>query len=433
MRSLTWHNSTLKALVPKGSYHVEDIERIEKALKTHRTLVMRPFASGLFPAAALPAQAAKQTGYGRAWVRDNVLVAHAYEVQGKPDVAARTARALLDYFWAHRRRFEAIIAHDADPNDVMQRPHIRFDGKTLQELPQPWPHAQNDALGYALWLFARLAARGYIPLDAQVCQTLSLFPQYFDAIRYWEDEDSGHWEETRKISASSIGTVVAGLEALLVLSERRSTDLRFRGFGPGVLELTNVLITHGRAALAEILPSECVQPSPQQRRCYDAALLFLVYPLEVVSDFHAESILFDINRYLAGDVGVRRYLGDSYWAPDYDQHLRVVEQTRDFSEDVSTRDRLLDQVGHEAQWCVFDPILSAAYGRRYRRGGSESDLRSQVLYFHRSLAQITRQWQLPELYYLRHRVYTPNPHTPLLWSQANLAVALAELRASLAP
>ena len=257
-------------------------------------------------------------------------------------------------------------------------------------------------------------------------------PEYFDAIRYWEDEDSGHWEETRKITASSIGTVVAGLQALLVLSERRPSDLRLGRFDPRALDLAKTLITHGRAALAEILPSECVQPSPQQRRCYDAALLFLVYPLEVVSDSDAGSILFDITRYLVGDVGVRRHLGDSYWAPDYDEHLRVAEQTRDFSEDVSTRDRLLDQVGHEAQWCVFDPILSAAYGRRYQRSGSESDLRSQVLYFHRSLAQVTRQWQCPELYYTRRRVYTPNPHTPLLWSQANLIVALAELRASLA-
>jgi phosphorylase kinase alpha/beta subunit len=433
MRSLTWHNSELKALIPKGSYGFKDIGRIEKALKTHRTLSMRPFASGLFPAAALPANRAKQTGYGRAWVRDNVFVAYAYELQGKPDVAARTARALFDYFWAHRQRFETIIAGEADPNDVMQRPQIRFDGRTLRELPEPWPHAQNDALGYALWLFSRLAARGLTTLDAQACQTLGLFPRYFDAIRYWRDEDSGHWEETRKVSASSIGTVVAGREALLSLSEERGPDLRSGGFDLRLLDLTGALIRHGRGALADILPSECVQRSPRQRRCYDAALLFLVYPLEVVSGSDAESILFDINRFLTGEIGVRRYLGDSYWAPDYDEHLRVLEQTRDYSEDVAARDRLLDQVGHEAQWCVFDPILSAAYGRRYRKGGAESDLRSQILHFHRSLAQVTKQWQCPELYYRRRGAYAANPHTPLLWTQANLAVALAELRASAIP
>ena len=160
MRSLTWHNSELKALIPKGSYGFEDIGRIEKALKTHRTLSMRPFASGLFPSCCAPCHSSETNSATAApGVRDNVFVAYAYELQGKPNVAARTARALFDYFWAHRQRFETIIARKADPSDVMQRPQIRFDGKTLQELPEPWPHAQNDALGYALWPFSRLAAR----------------------------------------------------------------------------------------------------------------------------------------------------------------------------------------------------------------------------------------------------------------------------------
>ena len=46
-------------------------------------------------------------------------------------------------------------------------------------------------------------------------------PLYFQAIRYWQDEDSGHWEERRKIEASSIGAVVAGLRELRLLREIR--------------------------------------------------------------------------------------------------------------------------------------------------------------------------------------------------------------------
>lgn len=36
--------------------------------------------------------------------------------------------------------------------------------------------------------------------------------------------------------------------------------------------------------------------------------------------------------------GVRRYLGDSYWAPDYEARLSAADRTRDFSDDLAARD-----------------------------------------------------------------------------------------------
>ena len=39
----------------------------------------------------------------------------------------------------------------------MQRPHIRFRGAELADIDDWWPHAQNDALGYALWFLSRAA------------------------------------------------------------------------------------------------------------------------------------------------------------------------------------------------------------------------------------------------------------------------------------
>src|SRR5262249_26983261 len=109
-------------------------------------------------------------------------------------------------------RFEAIVSGAVDPDDVMRRPHVRFDGERIAEIAgQKWAHAQNDALGYFLWLCSKLGAAGAMTLDEQGARTLALFPAYFRAIRYWQDEDSGHWEEVRKREASSIGTVVAGL------------------------------------------------------------------------------------------------------------------------------------------------------------------------------------------------------------------------------
>jgi len=140
-------------------------------------------------------------------------VANALFAIGETAVAARTVRATLDFYSRHRSRFEAIIAGQLDPAVPMNRPHVRFDGATLNEVAEDWSHAQNDALGYCLWLASRLHLAGALPLEPADAALLALFPLYFRAIRYWQDADSGHWEEKRKVEASSIGAVVAGLLA----------------------------------------------------------------------------------------------------------------------------------------------------------------------------------------------------------------------------
>ena len=134
------------------------------------------------------------------------------------------------------------------------------------------------------------------------------------------------------------------------------------------LALLDDLIGQGRAALSQILPAECVQPDPAKRRRYDAALLFLIYPLQVVDDAMADRILHDVRTHLQGDYGVRRYLGDSFWCADYKSLQKPEERTADVSDDMSSRDALL-QADEEAQWCLFDPVLSTIYGRRYAATG----------------------------------------------------------------
>ncbi len=166
----------------------------------------------------------------------------------------------------------------------MNRPHIRFNGETLEENSEKWSHAQNDALGYFLWFYCRLALAGHINPQPEDWEILGLFPLYFQAIRYWQDEDSGHWEEARKIEASSIGAVVAGLREMRALMAARSLPMFSCAGGTVTLALLDDLSGQGRTALTQILPAECVQPDPAKRRRYDAALLFLIYPLQVVDD-----------------------------------------------------------------------------------------------------------------------------------------------------
>jgi hypothetical protein len=75
-------------------------------------------------------------------------------------------------------------------------------------------------------------------------------------------------------------------------------------------------------------------------------------------------------------------------------------------------------------------LISACHGRRFLATGAQRDLAAQVRHFNRSIAQITSDWRCPELYYRRHGRWVANPHLPLLWTQANLQLALVALQAS---
>jgi len=427
MSSACWHNQELQSLWSSHADLRGCLRAVESALHAHETLTMRPLPSGLFPAVGDVGHA-PESGYGNVWIRDNVYIARAYARGGACDVAARTGTALFQLLHTQRTRFEAIIADPARASDAMQRPHVRFDGLTLRELPERWPHAQNDALGYALWLYAGLADAGALEVSAEAGRVLQLLPAYFHAIRFWEDQDSGHWEETPKVSASSIGVVVAGLKALLALANGPEPRCYLK---PALVGMVAELVEEGSRALRNVLPSECIERLPGLNRRYDAALLFLVHPLDVVTGADAALVVEDIERFLRGEVGVRRYLGDSYWAPDYDVRVAPGEQSADYSQCQQARDALLDSIGHEAQWCIFDSVLSSHFGERYLQTRDPRDLQQQTLYFERALAQITPEWECVELYFLKEGHYLPNPHRPLLWAQANLWAALEVLRASL--
>jgi phosphorylase kinase alpha/beta subunit len=419
------HNAEIgRRLKPR--YSAGDIRDLLALLIARGTLDFKPLPSGLYPAANLDATAAARSGYGNVWVRDNIYVALAYEVAGDTAAARSVVAALAAFYRKHRGRFAAIVKGEADPARPMNRPHVRFDGVNLAENPETWAQAQNDALGYFLWAYCRMASKGQLAPDREL---LALFALYFQRIRYWEDEDSGHWEEARKVEASSIGAVVAGLRALRDFAmggARVFCEFEDRALTPDLLD---ELVGAGERALAEILPAECVQPV--QARRHDAALLFLAYPLDVAGEAMGRGIVDDVLAKLQGDYGIRRYPGDSYWTADYKDKLPPGRLTAEYSERQSERDALARQ-GEEAQWCIFDPIVSVIAGRRYRRSRDPADLDQQVRHLNRSLGQITGEgphaaFRCPEAYYLEHGRYVPNDQTPLLWTQANLWLALSAM------
>jgi len=420
----------------RADYSVSDIQQLFEFLKNQGTFQFPSLENGLFAAALLKSDT-EYTDYTSVWVRDNLYIAHAHYVLGEVEIALKTVNALISYFNKHQWRFIKIIEGEVDPQNVMERPHVRFDGKNLAEINQKWAHAQNDALGFFLWFYCQLATQGLLNPEADDFAVLALFPHYFQAIRYWQDEDSGHWEETRKLEASSIGGVVAGLKALQTLLNQREKWSEIqecdRAFSPPFL---TELIAHGESTLKTILPAECIQPKPKKNRRYDTALLFLIYPLQLVPETTANQILDNIITHLQGDYGIRRYLGDSYWCANYKKKLPPPERTRDWSESIEERDRLLAD-GEQAQWCVFDPILSIIFGLKFQQSQQPHDFQQQIYYLNRSLGQITGkdsefgEFKCPELYHREDDHYVPSDATPLLWTQANLAVALKMMEKSL--
>ena len=433
-----------RALIPYllCRYTPTGLATLRQFLDQKGAFIFHNLSNGLFPAvvSGLPVDA---SGYQYVWVRDNIHIAHAHLVCGDARTAARAAAALLAFFRKYAHRFEDIIGRRTDPSMVMNRPHIRFDGESLTELDQRWPHAQNDALGYFLWFYSKLAREGHVPCGPEELDVLALFPRYFQAIEYWRDADSGHWEEVRKVSASSIGAVVAGLrefEGLLdATGLRQDLNKRHPGLSP---ERISALQREGCKALEEILPCESVQPASHYRR-YDSALLFLIYPLAVLEwERWGDQILDDVATHLQGEHGVRRYLGDSYWCADYADKLTPEIRTADFSESLQTRDALL-RAGEEAQWCLFDPVISVIYGQRFlalteRNDHEHADraLSLQTHYFNRALSHLTAkggalpEFAVPEAYYLRKGRYVPNDNTPLQWAQANLWLAVRQMQHS---
>jgi len=425
----------------RSNYTLEDIVTLKKFLQQRGTFSFPMRANGLFPASNV-ASRMRYTGYSNSWVRDNVHVAHAHYVDGMVEVARRNAQALMSLYRDNESiRFEDIIFSRKDPNVVANRPHVRFleneTGANTQATNDDWPHAQNDALGYFLWFYCKLMVGGLIEPSARDLETLALFPLYFDAIHYWNDEDSGHWEETRKIAASSIGTVVAGLRMLRSTFEKTeyASGVTFDS-RPITVEFLDVLIDKGVTALKSILPAECVQRDRKKNRRYDAALLFLIYPLDVVSGELADVILNDVIGVLQGSYGIRRYLKDSFWSEDYKLKVAKEMRTTYIGDDISWRDRLAGD-NNEAQWCLFDPIVSTIWGLQYSRANSKHLLEKQIYYLNRSLGQLTSDscefggFKCPELYYLDRGRWVVNDVTPLLWCQANLLIALNTIEKNL--
>ncbi len=345
-----------------------DAERqklVARHLDNMRTLIG---PRGLF----LASSQSVSTGYDKAWLRDNVYEALAFEYAGEWDIVAHTYHSLLDIFDKHIDKINWAVTNK--PFESWQFIHARYNPETLEEFWESWGNKQHDAVGAVLFKLADFEAKGHSMLrddvDRRTVQTLI---HYICNVEYWHDADSGMWEENEEIHASSIGAVVAALKKWQEV---------------GGFDIDQAAIDRGEAALKNLLPRE------SESKYTDLALISLIYPYRVVDDVTAREIITNLEYHLEKDKGVMRYKFDRYYNKNPDGY------------------------SEEAEWCFGLSWLAISHHLLGDTDKAEAHLK-------KALDTVTAQGKVPELYL--SNTDQPNENTPLGWSEAMLIVALIRL------
>jgi hypothetical protein len=405
-------DSTLASFV-RERYTPADVAALRSFLEQSGTFKFVPLRSGLYP--ATPNIELEGGRYAHVWVRDNVYIAHALWRAGRDAEAHAIVGALTTYFDTHAARFEAISANRASAEDPMRRPHVRFDGDALTELTEHWPHAQNDVHGLFLWLTGTMVHENALDLDPALVRVATRTIRFLEALPFYEDADSGCWEEARALRASSVGAVCAGLimwHEVLHDYDHALSHLAFDLYEQGMRVVTGLLPFEARGVT---------------EREYDAATLFLVTPLRILTGDQAHGVVEHVLSRLIGEHGVKRYERDAFWGPDYD-HISPELRTSDASTDDSFRTAYA-VAGKEAAWTIFDPLLARYFSERHARTDRDEDAQSAATHLNRALSALVRTdtgaLLMPELYYHKGDELVPNTILPLYWAQANLLYALS--------
>lgn len=327
------------------------------------------YPSGLFAAS----NKSVDTGYDKSWLRDNFYECLAFEVAGDWDIVEKTYSALLNIFLKHEAKIDRAIQHK--PQARYQYIHARFHPETFDEFWEEWGNKQNDAVGAILFRIGELEKhrKGSILKNKDHYRIANKLVRYLSSLHYWQDPDSGMWEEDEEIHASSVGACVAGLKAVATIED---------------IYLPEGIIEHGEQKLRELLPRESA------KKFVDLALLSLIYPYNVVTDQEREDILGNVEYHLLKQRGVIRYKNDYYYNKNPDGYSEEAEWT--FG--LSWLAIIYEQLGNKAKAQEFvDKMLEA-----------------------------TTPEGVPELFY--SNTDKPNENTPLGWSESLFIIAMHDFR-----
>jgi len=339
----------------------------DKLMKQHlKILKSLQFKSGLFSASSHSVE----TGYDKAWLRDNFYECVAFEVINDWETVRKTYRAILDIFKKHEEKIDYAISKK--PEYTHQYIHARYHPENFDEFWEEWGNKQNDSIGCILFKVGELEKIKNIKIiesenDRRIIQKLV---DYLSTLEYWHDDDSGMWEEDQEIHASSVGACIAGLKMV--------KDIKGIFVHPEV-------ISKGERALDKMLPRE------SKRKFVDLALLSLIWPYNVTNSKQTKEILKNVEYHLLKNKGVVRYKGDRYY------------------------NKNLDSYSEEAEWTFGISWLAIIYEKLGRHKKAKKFLKQ-------NLETVTKKGEVPELYY--SNTDTPNDNTPLGWSESLFITSL---------
>jgi hypothetical protein len=250
----------------------------ESAITWHLDQVRKLRApTGLFTASAHDVS----TGYNKAWLRDIYFMTLGFKWTGEWSVVQDAARALLKILEKHKEKISWAVENR--PFATYQYIHARYNPETFDEYWEEWGNKQNDAVAETLYLIADCELSGYPVVETDEDRALvQLLVNYLNNIEYWQDADSGIWEEHQEVRASSIGAVVRALHT--------AKQLPYVSIPEGMIE-------KGEQALRALLPRET------STRFCDLALLSLIFPFDVTTSDERDEILRNVEYFLTRDMG----------------------------------------------------------------------------------------------------------------------------------
>lgn len=323
------------------------------------------YESGLFSASSKNIS----TGYDKSWLRDNFYECLAFEIINDWDTVEKTYKAILEIFLKHEYKIDAAIAKK--PQHRHEYIHARFHPLKFDEFWEEWGNKQNDSIGAILFKIGELEHhhKRTILRNPNHVRIVNKLVKYLESIRYWEDCDSGMWEENEEVHTSSVGACVAGLESINNLES---------------INVPQDLIDKGKETLNNLLPRE------SKSKFVDLSLLSLIYPYNIVNEEQRKEILQNVEYLLLRDKGVIRYKNDHYYNKNPDGY------------------------SEEAEWTFGLSWLAIIYEKLGNKKKAE--------YFISKMLQTATPKGVPELYY--SHTETPNENTPLGWSESLFIVAL---------
>ena len=355
--------------------------------------------------------------------------------------------------------------------DSMAVPHIRFDGNsknlddvTINGKVQNWNHRQIDAHGLFLLALNDALNRSLVrkkDLSKKRLTVLSKFPKFFSAIKYWDYEDSGAWEEIERKNTSSIAVVSQALYRLSLWSKSKKTVFKtlnsWRKKQGEEWRTKNLRKLHTKGLKTVKYQLKLGGESPDYKntsspkfRLADVALMNVIIPepLHGLTEKDYRHVV-DIIENLKRPAGILRYENDSYqsgnyWIKDPNSKAKTIKISANSSSADNFAKRFSTLMPNtEAQW-FFDSKLSWIRIELSKMSKDPAQIRIDkklaATHLKRAVGQITGKNQIsadgkavaemlvPEsintVVIDGKHYYLASPITPLNWAKAGLRIAI---------